>query len=172
MFSCLGIWDCFVPFSSGAALSRLFSRMFLIRLYETASAGMALWHVLSFLAPAGLYIGVKAERKDGHKNLGFPYLSRFPVNDTDLCTRKINEYFMARKMLKLHRSGGSFVYPMVMFQKLCVAVRIRCKLPVFLIVVQKGETRMVPCGFALLKIPHQRIEPVVLDGRAGRENLP
>src|SRR5690606_40181363 len=75
---------------------------------------------LSFLAPAGLYVSVKAERQDGHKNLRFPCLSRLPVNDTDLCTRKINEYFMARKMLKLHRPRGSFVYPVVMFQKLCV----------------------------------------------------
>lgn len=53
---------------------------------------------------------------------------------------------------------------MVMLHKLGVTVRIRYNLPVFFIVVQKGETWMVPGSFAMLQMPHQGIDPVVPDG--------
>jgi hypothetical protein len=70
---------------------------------------------------------------------------------------------MAENMLQLYGSCCPGIPPVVMFHELGVAVRLIHQLTVLFIMVEKGKPGMVPCCFALVKLPHQGIEPVILN---------
>jgi hypothetical protein len=74
-------------------------------------------------------------------------------------------------MVKLHGTLYCGKFTPVVLHKLRVAVRFFNLEPVFTVVVEKGKTGVVTCVVYFFEIHHQVVEPGIVDGGMGREQL-
>src|SRR5690554_1142709 len=122
--------------------------------------------IFTFLALTRFYIGILAVGKDGNENFYGNNFTRITIDVREFFTCKVNINLITSFMLQFHGSLNLGVFTLVMLHKLGVPIRIVNLIFILFVVMKKSKSWVITRSIDFIKVKHQIIISLIVDGTA------
>ena len=125
--------------------------------------------VFPLLCQTSLNVGILAIRKNRNKDLHWDKFTGFLFGNVKLLSSKIDENCIPWIVGQFHRAFANSIFPFEVFQELGITIRILSMGNILLVMIKKGESRIITGFIDPFKILHQLIIPSILDRNVSRK---